>query len=79
VEKAEVERARGARREVLEELYAKALELDPASCDALWGGGKLETEGGRPNEKGKARLEQYTRLCPRGAHIAEATQLAGGR
>jgi predicted Zn-dependent protease len=75
VEKADVERARGAKREVLEDLYGKALELDPANCDALWGAGKLDA--GKVTDRAKARLEAYAKLCPRGAHAAEAAKLGG--
>lgn len=80
VEMAETERSRGAKREVLVDLYEKALERDPASCDALWGAGKLEQEGaGRLTDQAKARLTSYARLCPRAAHAGEAAQLAGLR
>jgi tetratricopeptide (TPR) repeat protein len=76
VEMAEAERARGAKREVLEDLYVKALERDPASCDALWGAGKLEHEARGASEAAKARLGAYVKLCPRGPHAAEAAALA---
>ncbi len=79
VEMAEAERARGAQREVLEDLYKKALERDPASCDALWGAGKLEHEVRGLNAEAKARLGSYAKLCPRGPHAAEAAALAGAR
>ncbi|BDG04596.1 tetratricopeptide repeat protein [Anaeromyxobacter oryzae] len=77
VEKADVERARGAKREVLEDLYGKALELDPANCDALWNAGKLEFDAGKLTEKAKARLETYTKACPRAPHVAEAGKMLG--
>lgn len=77
VEKADVERARGAKREVLEDLYGKALELDPANCDALWGAGKLERDAGKLTERAKARLETYAKVCPRAGHAAEAAKLVG--
>jgi cellulose synthase operon protein C len=77
VEKADVERARGAKREVLEDLYAKALELDPANCEALWGAGKLEYDLAKLTDKAKLRLEAYARSCPRAAHAAEAGKLVG--
>jgi tetratricopeptide (TPR) repeat protein len=79
VEMADAERARGAKREVVQALYEKALERDPASCEALWGAGKLEADSGRLGEAGKQRLEAYAKLCPRGANAAEAARLAGGR
>ncbi|HET8540085.1 MAG TPA: tetratricopeptide repeat protein [Anaeromyxobacter sp.] len=75
VEMAEAERARGARSDLLKDLFTKALERDPASCDALWGAAKVEIDQGRLSEDGKRRLEMYTRVCPRGAHVAEAARL----
>jgi tetratricopeptide (TPR) repeat protein len=79
VEMADAERARGAKREVLADLYEKALSRDPASCEALWGAGKLEAEAGRLGETGRQRLEAYAKLCPRAANAAEAARLAGGK
>ncbi|HTN52721.1 MAG TPA: tetratricopeptide repeat protein [Anaeromyxobacter sp.] len=75
VEMAEAERARGAKPAVLADLYKKALEKDPASCDALWGAGKLALDA--KAEDARVRLEGYVRACPRGAHAAEAARLAG--
>ncbi|WP_242360883.1 tetratricopeptide repeat protein [Anaeromyxobacter sp. SG17] len=75
VEMAEAERARGAKREVLVELYEKALERDPASCEALWGSGKLEADVQR-TERAKQRLGAYAKLCPRGSHASEAAALS---
>jgi Tfp pilus assembly protein PilF len=77
VEMAEAERARGARSEVVKDLYAKALEKDPASCEALWGASKIEVDQGRLSDDGRRRLETYARLCPREPHAAEAARLAG--
>jgi tetratricopeptide (TPR) repeat protein len=87
VEMAEAERARNARPEKLRELYAKALEKDAVSCDALWGGARATAEilraGG--GDRGKLATEQaalatnYVRNCPSGAHVAEAEKLAGGK
>ena len=77
VEMAEAERARGAKPELLKDLYVKALEKDPASCEALWGAAKIDADQGRLSEDGKRRLESYTRLCPREPHAAEAARLAG--
>jgi tetratricopeptide (TPR) repeat protein len=76
VEMAEAERARGARVEVVKDLFAKALEKDPASCDALWGASKVEVDQGSLGADGRRRLETYARLCPRGAHAAEAARLS---
>jgi cellulose synthase operon protein C len=75
VEMAEAERARGAKANVLKDLYVKALERDPASCEALWGASRAELDGGRLGEDGRRRLEAYTRLCPRAAHVAEAAKI----
>ncbi|WP_041448128.1 tetratricopeptide repeat protein [Anaeromyxobacter sp. Fw109-5] len=75
VEMAEAERARGAKRELLADLYEKALERDPASCEALWGAGKLEADVQR-TDRAKQRLGAYAKLCPRGPHASEAAQLA---
>jgi cellulose synthase operon protein C len=79
VEMADAERARGARADVLKDLYTRALERDPASCEALWGSAKLELDSGGLGEEGRRRLENYTRLCPRGAHVGEASRIVGGR
>ncbi len=76
VEMAEAERARGAKPEVLKGLFVKALEKDPASCDALWGAAKIDADLGRLGEEGKRRLEAYTRVCPREPHAADAARLA---
>jgi tetratricopeptide (TPR) repeat protein len=76
VEMAEAERARGARPDVLKDLFTKALEKDPASCEALWGAAKIDLDQGRLAEDGKRRLDMYGRLCPREPHAAEAARLA---
>jgi cellulose synthase operon protein C len=78
VEMAETERSRGAQPTLLLDLYEKALGRDPASCEALWGAGKLEQEGaGRLTEKARDRLTSFSRLCPRSANAAEAARLVG--
>jgi tetratricopeptide (TPR) repeat protein len=77
VEMAEAERARGAKADVVKALYVKALEKDPASCDALWGAAKIEIDQGSLGEDGRRRLDTYARLCPRAPHAAEAARLAG--
>jgi tetratricopeptide (TPR) repeat protein len=79
VEMAEAERARGARRETVAALYEKALERDPASCEALWGAGKLDADEGKLGETARQRLSSYAKLCPRGAHAQEAARLAAQR
>jgi tetratricopeptide (TPR) repeat protein len=79
VEMADAERARGAKRELLAELYEKALARDPASCEALWGAGKLEADAGTLGDTGRQRLDAYAKLCPRAPNAAEAARLAGQR
>jgi tetratricopeptide (TPR) repeat protein len=76
VEMAEAERARGARPDLLKDLFTKALEKDPASCEALWGAAKVDVDGGRLGEDAKRRLDTYAKLCPREPHAAEAARLA---
>ena len=58
---------------------AEPLEADPASCEALWGASKLELDAGALGDEGKRRLDAYAKLCPRGAHAAEAARLSGAR
>ena len=77
VEMAEAERARGAKPDVLKGLYAKALEKDPASCEALWGAAKIEVDQKALGQEGRKRLDAYARLCPRGPHAAEVAKLSG--
>ncbi len=79
VEMAEAERARGARPDVLKGLYLKALEKDPASCEALWGASKVEVDQGALGEDGRRRFDSYARMCPRGPHAADAARLAKGK
>jgi tetratricopeptide (TPR) repeat protein len=79
VERAEAERARGARADTLKALYLEALKADPASCEALWGASKIEIDAGAIGEEGRRRLETYAKLCPRAAHAAEAARLAAAR
>lgn len=79
VEMAETERSRGAKAEVLFPLYVKALEKDPARCEALWGAGKLGSDAaGVVDEAARPRLERYVQVCPRAAHVAAARQLLAG-
>ena len=73
VEMAEAERARGAQREVLEDLYKKALERDPASCDALWGAGKLEHEVRGLERRGEGAARRLRQALP-----ARAARRRGG-
>jgi tetratricopeptide (TPR) repeat protein len=76
VEMAETERSRGAKPEVLFPLYVKALEKDPARCEALWGAGKLGADAaGLVDEAARPRLERYNR-SPAGSHVAAARSRA---
>ena len=84
VEMAETERSRGAGAAVLFPLYVKALDKDAASCEALWGAGKLGWEAaarGKDEESAAARatalgrLERYLSVCPRGAEAGQARAL----
>ncbi len=79
VERAEAERARGASGTVLKGLYLKALDADPANCEALWGASRIELDAGALGEDGRRRLDTYAKLCPRAAHAAEAARAAGAR
>jgi tetratricopeptide (TPR) repeat protein len=78
---AETERSRGAGADVLFPLYVKALDKDPASCEALWAAGKM---GWDASAAGKdeaaaaaraaalARLERLAAVCPRAPGAAQA-------
>ncbi len=78
VEMAEAERARNARPDKLRDLYEKALEKDPASCDALWGAARAEFELQKATENVKRRLEAYLKVCPGALHQAEAERMSRG-
>jgi tetratricopeptide (TPR) repeat protein len=77
VEMAETERARGAKPELVLGLYEKALERDRASCDALWGAGRLGFEAEKLTDGVRGRLEAYVRDCPRAPNVEEAKRLLG--
>jgi cellulose synthase operon protein C len=79
VEMADAERARGAKADKLKDLYEKALEKDPASCEALWGAGKAEFDLSRATDGVRRRMETYLKVCPGGSHASEAQQLASGK
>jgi len=79
VEMAEAERARNAKPDRLKELYEKALEKDPASCEALWGAGKVEFDLSRLTEGARRRLEAYLKVCPGASHQAEAEKIVSGK
>jgi tetratricopeptide (TPR) repeat protein len=79
VEMAEIEAARGAKAEVVDELYKRALRADATNCSALWVLGRERADRRSPvfdKELGKQMLGDYARLCPRGAHAAEASRIA---
>jgi cellulose synthase operon protein C len=79
VEMADAERARNAKPDKLLELYEKALERDPASCEALWGAGKAEHDLKKLTEGVKRRLDVYLRVCPDWPHTAEAQKILSGK
>jgi len=87
VEMAETERSRGAVPEVTFPLFVKALDKDPANCEALWGAGKLGWDAaakGKDEESAAARatalgrLERYLTVCPRGASASAARAIVDG-
>ena len=75
VEMADVEKSRGAKPDKLKDLYEKALEKDPASCEALFGAGKAEYELSKLTDGVRRRMETYLKVCPGAPHGAEAQQL----
>jgi tetratricopeptide (TPR) repeat protein len=77
-EAAEVEAQRDPASPRVSELYRKALAVDPSSCPALWALGRERAARSEKDQKelGRQMLLDYVRLCPRGAHAAEASQLA---
>jgi tetratricopeptide (TPR) repeat protein len=76
VEKAEANRARGAKPDDLKVLYVEALKADPVNCDALWGASKIEADQKKLGDEGKRRLEVFSKLCARDPRAAEAARLA---
>jgi tetratricopeptide (TPR) repeat protein len=76
VEKAEANRARGAKGDDLKALYLEALKADPVNCDALFGASKVEADQGKLGEDGKRRFEVFARLCARDHRAADAARLA---
>jgi cellulose synthase operon protein C len=80
LEMADIERTRGARADLIFSLYVKALDKDPASCEALWNAGKMgwEAARGRDEESQKARdtararLERLLQVCPRDVNVTAA-------
>ena len=79
VEMAEAERARNAKPEKLKEYFDKALERDPASCEARWGAARAEYELSKLTDGVKRNLAAYMQLCPSGAHAAEAEKVLSAK
>jgi tetratricopeptide (TPR) repeat protein len=85
LEMADIERSRGAKDGLVFSLYVKALDKDPASCDALWNAGKMgwEAARGRDDESRKARdlaqarLVRFLQVCPRDANVTAARGIIG--
>ena len=64
VEMAEAERARNAKPDKLKDFYEKALEKDPASCEALWGAARAEFELQKATEGVRRRLRRLPQGLP---------------
>ena len=79
-EMAEVEAQRGSDAGRVGELYRKALAVDPTCCPALWALGRERASRPEKDQRDLAKqmLLDYARVCPKGAHVAEAAQLAAG-
>jgi tetratricopeptide (TPR) repeat protein len=84
VEMADIERSRGAREDLVFSLYVKALDKDPASCEALWNAGKMgwdaakgrDEESRQARETARARLERLVQVCPRDPNVPTAKAMA---
>jgi tetratricopeptide (TPR) repeat protein len=76
VEKAEANRARGAKPDDVKALYLEALKADPVNCDALYGASKIDADHGKLADDGKRRLETFAKLCGRDPRAPEAARLA---
>jgi cellulose synthase operon protein C len=80
VEMADIERSRGAKADQVFALYVKALDKDPASCEALWNAGKMGWEAARGRDEesrqardaARARLERFLQVCPRDLNVSAA-------
>jgi hypothetical protein len=80
VEMADIERSRGASADLVFSLYVKAVEKDPASCEALWNAGKMGWEAARgrdaeskqARETARLRLERFVQVCPRDVNMSAA-------
>ena len=75
VEKAEANRARGAKPDDVRALYVEALKADPVNCDALFGASKIDVDQHKLGDDGKRRLETFMKLCGRDPRAAEAARL----
>ena len=76
---AEAERARNAKPDKLKELFEKALEKDPASCEALWGAARSEFGLQKATDNVKRRREAYLKVCPGWSLEAEAEKILAGK
>jgi tetratricopeptide (TPR) repeat protein len=80
VEMADIERSRGAAADLVFSHYVKAVEKDPASCEALWNAGKMGWEAARgrdaeskqARETARVRLERFLQVCPRDLNVSAA-------
>jgi tetratricopeptide (TPR) repeat protein len=80
LEMASIERSRGARTDLVFSLYVKALDKDPASCEALWNAGRMgwdaargkDDESRKARDTARARLERLLLVCPRDVNVTAA-------
>jgi hypothetical protein len=64
----------------------KALERDPASCEALWNAGKMGSEAARgkddeslkARDTARSRLERFLQVCPRDRNVPAARAIVDG-
>ncbi|WP_235969446.1 tetratricopeptide repeat protein [Anaeromyxobacter diazotrophicus] len=77
IEIGETEELRGDPRDAVEKAYTSALKADPQSCPALfWLGRSRADRAGRYDPSlAKQMLQDYLRLCPRGARAGEAQRI----
>ncbi len=83
VEMADIERSRGSKAELVFSLYVKALDKDPASCEALWNAGKMgwdaargrDEESRKARDTARARLERFLQVCPRDVNVTAARSI----
>jgi tetratricopeptide (TPR) repeat protein len=80
VEMADIERTRGAKDDLVFSLYVKAVEKDPASCEALWNTGKMgwgaargrDEESRQARDTARVRIERFLQVCPRDVNVTAA-------